>query len=159
MLVETYLFGWNPALWDWPELADDRRKLARRGYLDTGWNSGRVRAIEPGSRAFLIRLGKPPKGIFASGTVMTAPVERPHWRDDKRARGEKSLSLIIRLDTLLDLPLVTFDDFAAPPWSRFRWGIRQSGTRVPSTLAAPLEALWQERLAQSAAPAPSRRKR
>jgi 5-methylcytosine-specific restriction protein A len=146
MLVATYLFAWNPALWDWPELAADRRRLARRGHLDTEWSSGRARAIEPGSRAFLIRLGRPPKGIFGSGTVMTAPVERVHWRKDKAAQGRTTGYVMLRLDTLLDLPVVTFDDFAKPPFAGYRWGVRQSGTRVPSAKAEALEALWERRL-------------
>lgn len=145
MLVETYLFAWNPKLWDWPELERDRRKLARRGYLDTGWNSGRARNIEPGSRAFLVRLGVEPRGIFASGTVMTAPVVQLHWQADKAVLGRTQGHLMLRLDSLFAVPPVLLADLAKPPLAGFRWSVRQSGTRVPGVRAEALEALWARR--------------
>lgn len=152
MLVATHLFAWNPLLWDWPELARDRRRLARRGLLDLEWSSGRAVNVEPGSRAFLVRLGVQPKGIFGSGTVMTAPVERTHWRADKAAQGRTTNYVMLRLDTLFELPPLTFDDLARPPFARYRWAVRQSGTRVPGALADALETLWEQRCAGAAHP-------
>ncbi len=147
--MATYLFAWNPSLWNWPEMAADRRKLARRGHLDTDWNSGRVRNIEPGSRAFLVRVGVPPKGIFGAGYTLTVPHPEPHWRPDRAAAGAVMQRLILRLDTLLDLPAVTYDDLALPPFARFRWGVRSSGVHVPSALADALETLWEARVPAS----------
>ena len=145
MLVTTYLFAWNPKLWDWPALPADIRKLRRRGHLDTQWSSGRARNVEPGSRAFLVRLGVPPKGIFGAGTVMTFPVEGTHWREDKAALGRTTNFVILRLDSLFTLPLVSLERLGEPPFSRYRWAVRQSGTRVPGTLADGLETLWEPR--------------
>ena len=68
-------------------LPADIRKLARRGHLDTTWSCGRHRNIEPGSRAFLVRLGVAPEGIFGSGVTLTAPETRPHWMEEKAAAG------------------------------------------------------------------------
>jgi 5-methylcytosine-specific restriction protein A len=149
--MATYLFAWNPALWPWPGLAHDRARLARIGHVDTEWSSGRARRIEPGSRAFLVRLGVPPKGIFGSGVVLTAPVSGPHWLEEKAAAGVTTNFVHLRLEALLATPLVTFEDLAHPPFSRFRWAVRQSGTRLPSSLAERLEDLWERR--RSAAPA------
>jgi 5-methylcytosine-specific restriction protein A len=150
--LSTHLFAFNPKLWNWPTLARDLRTLARRGHLDTEWSSGRFRAIEPGSRAFLVRLGVPPKGLIGAGVVMTAPAEREHWLAHKRDAGVPSRSVMLRLDELFETPLITFDELEAPPWRRFRWGIRASGTRLPSTLADALEPWWAERV-ERAAPA------
>jgi hypothetical protein len=47
---------------------------------------------------------------------------------------------------LAQTPIVSFDDLASPPFSRFRWGVRASGTRVPSTLADALENLWEQKV-------------
>lgn len=161
--MSTHLFAFNPKLWNWPTLAGDIRALRRRGHFDTEWSCGRFRAIEPGSRAFMVRLGVPPKGLIGSGVVMTAPAERDHWIEAKRASGTLSRSVVLRLDELFDVPLITFDELEAPPWRRFRWGIRASGTRLPSTLADALEPWWAERVerAKSATPprAPSTRAR
>jgi len=121
------------------------RKVARRGHLDTDWNSGRMRAIEVGSRAFLVRVGVEPKGLFGAGYVLKAPVERLHWRPEKAALGLKTNYLELRLDQLFALPPVTYADLAVPPFARFRWGVRSSGTRVPTTLADALEDLWERK--------------
>jgi 5-methylcytosine-specific restriction protein A len=145
-VLATYLFAWNPKLWDWPELPADIAKLARRGHLDTEWSSGRAKRLEPGSRAFMVKLGVAPKGIYGAGTVMTAPVERIHWREDKAALGRTTCYVMLRLDSLFTEPIVSFDDLAKPPFMRYRWAVRQSGTRVPGTLADALERLWDERL-------------
>ena len=145
MLVATYLFAWNPKLWDWPELPADIAKLSRRGHLDTEWSSGRARNLEPGSRAFLVRLGVEPKGIFGAGTVMTAPVTRIHWREDQAALGRTTNYVMLRLDCLFDTPPLLLAELAKPPFSRYRWTVRQSGTRVPASLADALETLWEPR--------------
>ena len=145
--MATYLFAWNPVYWDWPELPGEIRRLKRSGHVDIGWASGRTRAIEPGSRAFMVRLGVPPKGIIGSGFTLTTPTPGRHWIDSKVRAGVPALHLKLRLETLSATPIVTFDDLARPPFSRFRWGVRASGTRVPSTLAEALEDLWEKRVA------------
>ena len=157
--MSTHLFAFNPKLWNWPSLADDIRTLARRGHFDTEWSCGRFRAIEPGSRAFMVRLGVPPKGLIGSGVVMTAPAERDHWIESKRAAGALARSVVLRLDKLFEMPLITFDELDVPPWRRFRWGIRASGTRLPSALADALEPWWAERVdAAGAVPRKGRRR-
>ena len=145
--MATYLFAWNPVYWDWPELPDEIRRLKRRGHVDIGWASGRTRSIEPGSRAFMMRLGVAPKGIIGSGFTLSAPTPGRHWIDSKVRAGVPALHLKLRFETLSTVPIVTFDDLARPPFSRFRWGVRASGTRVPSTLADALEDLWEKQVA------------
>ena len=145
--MATYLFAWNPSIWTWPEKPADIRRLARRGHVDTGWNAGRTRAIEVGSRAFLVRVGVMPKGIFAAGYTLTEPQPRAHWRPEKAALGATTQYLALRLDSLFALPPVTYHDLAVPPFARFRWGVRASGVRVPSMLADKLEELWEARVA------------
>ncbi len=158
--MPTYLFAWNPKLWDWPELPRMRAKLARRGFIDFEWSSGRTRELEPGSRAFLVRLGVPPKGIIGSGVTMTRPIAAPHWIEEKAALGVTTNFVQLRLETLLAAPAISFDDLAKPPFSRYRWAVRQSGTYLPAPLADALEKLWETRLA-SASPrvAPATRTR
>ncbi|MBA3775359.1 MAG: hypothetical protein H0X11_02775 [Betaproteobacteria bacterium] len=144
--VSTYLFAWNPALWNWPTLHADIGRLKRRGHLDRRWNTGRTRHIEPGSRAFLVRVGVPPKGIFGGGVTLTPTRLDAHWRPEKAAIGAQARYLTLRLDALFLTPRVTYADLAVPPFARFRWGVRTSGVRVPSALAAKLEDLWEARV-------------
>ena len=44
----------------------------------------------------------------------------------------------------------------APPFRRFRWGVRSSGTYLPETIADALEDLWESRVAALPA-APTKR--
>jgi 5-methylcytosine-specific restriction enzyme A len=148
--MATYLFAWNPAIWNWPQLAADIRKLARRGHFDTQWSCGRHRNIESGSRAFLVRLGLPPKGIFGSGVTLTPPATGPHWIEAKAAAGQSTNYTILRLESLCAVPLVTFDELTARPFGAFRWGVRSSGTYLPATIADVLEDLWEARVAAAA---------
>ena len=145
--MATYLFAWNPRLWPWPELPRLSKGIARRGFADIEWSSGRARKIEPGSRAFMLRLGVPPKGVIGSGVTISAPEAALHWRPEKASAGTLTHYLRLRLETLVETPVITFDDLAVPPFSRYRWGIRQSGTYLPETLAEALETLWETRLA------------
>jgi 5-methylcytosine-specific restriction protein A len=158
--VATYLVAWNPAIWNWPELARDIRQLARRGHLDTRWSCGRHRHIEVGSRAFLVRLGVPPKGIFGAGVTLTEPAAGTHWIEAKAAAGIPTNYTTLRLERLYAAPLILVDELlAAPPFRRFRWGVRSSGTHLPEPIADALEDLWEARVvaAASASPAMSSR--
>lgn len=156
--MPTYVFAWNPKLWGWPELADDVRRLRRRGHVDIEWSSGRTRALEPGSRAFFVRLGVPPKGLIGAGHTLAVPQTRRHWLAEKAALGASTNYVQLRLEFLTDLPIITLDELARPPFSRFRWAVRQSGTRMPSTIADALEPWWEERV-QAWRPGQKRRAR
>lgn len=157
-MLPTYVFAWNPRLWDWPELPGDIARVRRRGHVDLEWSCGRTRNLEPGSRAFFVRLGVPPKGLIGSGYTLSEPVVGPHWLAEKRARGVTTHHLRLRLDVLFDSPLITLDELATPPYGRFRWAVRQSGMRLPSAIADALEPWWEERVAAAGAPRGAKRK-
>ena len=48
--MATFLFAWNPKYWNWPELAAQRRVLAKKGYVDVQWASGATRQIEEANK-------------------------------------------------------------------------------------------------------------
>jgi hypothetical protein len=155
--MTTYVYAWNPRLWGWPELSREQRTIARRGHVDIEWACGRTRAIEPGSRAFFMRLGVPPKGLIGSGHALTEPWEDIHWQDERAQAGATTHYLKLRLEFIREQPLIALDELARPPFGRFRWAVRQSGTRLPSSLADALEPWWEARVAEASAGAPTRR--
>jgi len=96
--MTTYVFAWNPRLWNWPELPRKRRSIQAHGHVDIRWACGRTRSIEPGSRAFFVRLGVPPKGLIASGHALSEPWEAQHWLAEKAALGATTHYLKLRLE-------------------------------------------------------------
>ena len=55
----------------------------------------------------------------------------------------------LRLDALFDAPLITLDELTRPPFGRFRWAVRQSGVRLPSSIADLLEPWWEARVSDA----------
>ena len=147
--MASYVYAWNPRLWNWPEQPRERRRIAVHGHVDIRWACGRTRAIEQGSRAFFVRLGVPPKGLIGAGYALTEPWDDIHWLADKAAAGVRTHYLKLRLDALFAAPLITLDELARPPFGRFRWAVRQSGTRMPSSIAEALEPWWEARVSDA----------
>ena len=96
-----------------------------------------------------MRLGVPPKGLIGAGYALTEPWEDIHWLADKAAAGVRTHYLKLRLDALFAAPLITLDELARPPFGRFRWAVRQSGTRMPSSIAEALEPWWEARVSDA----------
>ena len=107
-----------------------------------------------------MRLGVPPKGLFGSGYALCEPWEDVHWLDEKAQLGVTTRYVRLRLDALFDTPLITLDELDRPPFGRFRWAVRQSGVRLPSSIADLLEPWWEARVSDARnAPATTARKR
>ena len=71
--MKTFLFAWNPKKWDWTTLEQNIDEIEQTGRTSLRWSVISHKKISPGDRAFLVRLGKEPKGIMASGFVSTSP--------------------------------------------------------------------------------------
>jgi 5-methylcytosine-specific restriction protein A len=99
-----------------------------------------------------MRLGVPPKGLIGAGYALSAPWQDVHWLADKAAQGATTHYLKLRLEFLRDTPIIALDELARPPFRRFRWAVRQSGTRMPSSIADALEPWWERRVAEAATP-------
>ena len=67
--LATYLLAWNPRRWDWENIDDHVRELEVEGATVRRWGCANSTRIIDGDRLFLIRQGKEPRGIFASGVA------------------------------------------------------------------------------------------
>jgi len=72
-LMKAYLFGWNPIKFKWEDIDDDIQKLASGEKFEENWSVASHKTIQPGDRAYVVRVGVEPKGIFASGIVSSEP--------------------------------------------------------------------------------------
>lgn len=150
---DAYLFAWNPDRWRWTanqldELID---QCWHGDRPDDTWSCGRTQKIEVGDRAFFIRLGVEPRGIFASGTITRAPFPRPHWDDDRAADGKTELGIEFEYDYLIDPErhpdyLIPYNQLKSDErFAKVHWSIQSSGVTLDSEVAAALEAELQKR--------------
>jgi 5-methylcytosine-specific restriction enzyme A len=143
--MATYLLSWNPKRWHWVDFDEMAEALKAGELVTTRWSCGHVKRIKTGDRAFIIRLGVEPKGIFASGTVTVSAYEDRHWEEAKAAAGQTVMFIEVQLDTLLNpereaiLPRLLLQH---SPFSTMHWDTQMSGVRIPDDVAAALENVW-----------------
>jgi len=132
--MATYLLAWNPKNWPWAKIAKD----------GDSWRTSN-RKIQVEDHIFLVKVGKPPRGIFAQGKANGAPRLETHSEVDAKKRWYVpiSLSQIINPDTdpiLLHSKLTQIS-------SRVRWTPQASGIRIPDEIENSLMSAWLEHLA------------
>jgi 5-methylcytosine-specific restriction protein A len=132
---------WSPLVYAWSDLRADVRRLRARGALRTDWSCARTKQIRKGDRVFLLRQGKEPRGIFASGKATSDWYEGPGWR------GPGPCNYVdLALDTLLDPerePILPREALSHGVLARMHWNAQQSGVRIPDEVARELEKAWR----------------
>jgi len=137
---KAYLFGWNPIKFEWADIDDDIKKLADTGKLEDNWSVISHKSIRPGDRAFIVRVGVEPKGIFASGIV--ASDAYPAFRN-----GRHYYRITVALDVLLNPdkePILTLDILKTGNLSAQNWTPQASGISIKPELVDELEGVWQD---------------
>ncbi|MGI8485878.1 MAG: HNH endonuclease, partial [Thermomicrobiales bacterium] len=141
----TYLLTWNPSQWDWSDLPQVVERL-HAGHADEfRWSSGNTKTIVPGSRVFMLKQGKLPRGLMASGWT-TGPVEQDeHWDSERAKRHESANYVPLRIDVMLDPAkdeLLRPEEFPPGAAADVYWHPAASGTSMPTEAARQLEQLW-----------------
>ncbi|MCR8561855.1 hypothetical protein KXD93_29640 [Mucilaginibacter sp. BJC16-A38] len=136
--MKAYLFGWNPVKWEWRELDDDIQKLKTTGKLEDNWSVISHKSIQPGDRAYMIRLGVEPRGIFASGFIASAPY--PAYRN-----GRHYYRITIALDVLLNPvkeSILSMDILKTGNLAEQNWTPQASGISIRPQIVDELEGVW-----------------
>jgi hypothetical protein len=137
----TYLLTWNPKLWIWKELPYLVEKKKMGSDVILRWSCGNRRDIEVGDRVFIIRLGRPPKGIFANGVVICGPFEDSHWDFERKKYGVKATYLEIKIEILINpeenaiIPI----DYLKTNFKDMLWTPQSPGTFINKKTAFELE--------------------
>lgn len=147
--MQTILLAWNPEKFKWGDLQDELTSVKNKDSKHNRWSVGNARhAVKNGDRFFLVRLGSAPTGIVANGSIISAPYEAPHWN----GAGGVALYVDIVFEHLNETPVISWEELQESPLSEFRWGIQQSGVRVPSPIAEELTTLFKKRVNKSKYP-------
>lgn len=139
--ASDYLFTWKMG-GDWPH--GELRKLVDNfeihGFAQENWSCAAHNKIRIGDRAYLLRQGKPSRGIFGRGRVASEPYKRepalPHksrWQVDLRFDGP---------DDMLCDPQERF----LVPWEQLlrvapkeKWQLEPSGISLDAKVARELD--------------------
>jgi hypothetical protein len=136
--MNAYLFGWNPQKFAWDDMDSDIQKLHKTGKLEDNWSAVSHKTIKPGDRAFIIRLGVEPKGIFASGYISSEPYLALR-------KGRTYYRVQITLDILLNplkQQILTLDILKTGNLAAQNWTPQASGISIRPQLVDELEGVW-----------------
>lgn len=138
---DSYLFIWNPKNWDWIHLEENIAELRKYGKIIIEWSCISHKSIRIGDRAFIAVVGQEPRGVFASGYVISEPFLSPHWEDKKKNIYRVSIELEILLNPMKEKILETVA-FNSESMKKQTWTPQSSGIRIQKEAVMELEELW-----------------
>lgn len=130
---QTYLFVWNSKPETWDSLEESVKEFNYNGDCIITWRCN-SKAIIPGERAFLIKVGTFPKGIFGSGITTSSTL-----------KDGDTLYVEIKLDVLLHPlkdKLLSIDILKQGLLSEQNWTPQASCISIKSTIVEELEKVW-----------------
>jgi 5-methylcytosine-specific restriction protein A len=139
--MNSYLFAWNPTKWNWKNLEDAVQQLAEGGNHSEMWSCRSYKTIKPGDRAFIVKLGTEPKGIFASGIITTYPFLAQHWSGENRLVQRVMIEFDVLLNPEKD-PILDLDILNLGMLSKQTWTPQSSGISIKSEVVDELEGVW-----------------
>lgn len=142
---KAYLLTWNPDNLDWSDIDTCIDKLNYTDKFITRWSCGNTKKIEIGDRIFIIKLGKEPKGIFASGKVAKECYKDLHWDKQRAEQGDIANYIDVDFDVILNYvrePILPKELLATETLSKFNWSRMASGITIPNEVLFDLEELW-----------------
>ena len=138
--MKAYLFGWNPIKFAWEDIDENIKLIAATGKFEDNWSVVSHKTIKPGDRAYIVRVGVEPKGIFASGVIVSEPYVA--FR-----KGRHYYRVNIALDILFNPdkePILTLDILKTGNLAAQTWTPQASGISIRPELVDELEGVWQD---------------
>ena len=152
----SWLFAWNPANWAWNDLPEHIAQTKAGKPVIVSWRCANQDA-SPGDRAWLIRLGQEPKGIMASGNVVSEPYEAEHYDAEAAEAGKTIMKVDIEFTEIRDVfkdPLINMADLERITIDNQNWTPQSSGIEIKPRSAGLLDKLWAKLAAPTEAPKP-----
>lgn len=137
--MRAFLFAWNPDKWEWPDLELDVKDLAETGIFVDAWSCSSHKAVREGDKAYLIKLGKEPKGIMGSGFISSEPFM------GENHRGQPRMRILVNFDRLLNPykeEILSLDVLKSGALASQHWSTQSSGIAIKPELVYELESVW-----------------
>jgi 5-methylcytosine-specific restriction protein A len=139
--MKTFLFAWNPDNWKWTTLEQTFDFIELTGRATEKWSVKSHKKIQPGDRAFLIRLGVEPKGIMGAGFVSTQPFLSKHWSGKDKLVYKVMIDFEVLLNPTSE-PLLSLDSLKQGELAKVNWTPQSSGIEIQQEFVNEFEALW-----------------
>jgi len=141
--MKTFLLAWNPVKWKWDNLDENIEELRHTGHTYHQWSIASYKKARIGDRVFLMRLGKEPKGLMASGFITTPPLLMEHWGDKNKLAHRAIIDFDVILhpekETILGLDILNVGNLSVVNWTP-----QSSGMEIIPHLADELEKVWSD---------------
>ncbi len=142
----VWWFVWDPQVWRWQTFSADRSVTHEGKTVTRRWPCEN-RRVATGDKAYLVKIGTPPRGVIAVGNVVADPYESPHWDEDRAAKGESCWYVDIAFSCIQDPthndPYVSEEDLAKNIRADGQeWLPESSGVEIHQRSAGILEKLW-----------------
>lgn len=147
--MKSWLFTWNPRKWAWDSPKYGYKEMIRDveavGVSYCKWSCGIAKSIQPGDRIFIMRIGKEPQGIMASGKVLTPVFQDTNWDEPKVKQVRPVNRVYIEIDKIVDpeKTILPADELI----SKFKdmdWFPQNSGISIPDDIAKAVEDIWEK---------------
>lgn len=136
--MKAFLFGWNPQKFEWAEIGKDIARLTAGQKVEDSWSVASYKSIKPDDRAYVVRVGVEPKGIFASGYVSSEPFLASR-------KGRIYHRINIEFDVLLNPdkePILSLNILKTGALADQNWTPQASGISIRPQLVEELEGVW-----------------
>jgi uncharacterized protein (DUF433 family) len=113
------------------------------------WSCGNAKGLRANDRFFMLKQGRPPRGIVASGWITSTPYAEEHWDLTKKKKGIKAHFVKLRFEALLvpeKEPILGVGELNRGPLATVHWRTQMSGIRIPDEAAVVLERVWESHL-------------
>lgn len=141
--MNTFLFTLNPKKWYWEDIDQTIALIKQTGHKSMSWSVASHKKLQPGDRAFLMRLGVEPKGIMGAGFVSSMPFLAPHWSGENKLRYKVMIDFEVLLNSDKE-PLLPLELLNQGGLENYNWTPRSSGIEIPRRYLNELEALWAD---------------
>lgn len=141
--MNTFLFAWNPKKYPWDDLAKAVRSCNKFGKYSDSWSCTSYKHVQPGDRAFLVRVGVPPRGIMGSGYISSEPYLATKWNNEEKQAYRINIDFNQLIDPsqeeILTLDLLKFKSKVKQVWTP-----QSSGILIKKEVVGELEAMWDK---------------
>jgi len=141
----SFLLTWNPTRWSWDDLKRERDRLSRGEPVVMRWSTGNTRRISIGDELFLMKQGDAPRGIVAHGRAVSDVFDQPHWDDERRAKGENALYVVVQWKEILDPaehPPMQVHGVTSTHLASVNWSTQVSDIAISAEAADELRRVW-----------------